>query len=501
VLPYVLLGLAWVGSNPPGAAPDESDHLIKALAAGKLDIGEKLEDRLGETPIARRNISISRVVTIPGALAPDGYGCFAFNSQQTAACLPVERPGISGSVERVTTVGAYPPFAYVLPGVAARRAVSPYGAFRLARLTLLMMCSGLLLIGAWHLVHWLGRWSLVGALVGLTPMAVFSASIVSTSGLEISAAFAVAAVVVTASRRPASLADTRTLAALAGTGTCLILSRQTGIVTFAVVMMAEIFRTGWQPLRQAATRCPRAVIGSVSTLMLSTMLLAAWEFMYDKPAETGRVFSYAAWMRFLDQAFGIIHSGIGVFGWLDTPLPLWAVACWSAVAVLSCGMALMLGNRRDRWCLGLVLLATLAVTYVTYATMFHSITASLQGRHMLPLFVFSPTFAGVVLVERLRRDAPDAVTRLYNTVAVTMGILQFVAVYCNARRYAVGTRGSMLFFNAPAWSPRFGWLVWLFLAAAGSLLLVVFGVRCGAYEKDAEEYAAQARGVTRGELH
>ena len=41
VVPYLLLMLAWGMSNPPGAAPDEADHLIKALGVGQLEVGTK----------------------------------------------------------------------------------------------------------------------------------------------------------------------------------------------------------------------------------------------------------------------------------------------------------------------------------------------------------------------------------------------------------------------------------------------------------------------------
>ena len=56
VLAYFLIGVAWVGSNPPGSAPDENDHLLKALAAGHLDIGWEYKGAVGATPHERLNL-------------------------------------------------------------------------------------------------------------------------------------------------------------------------------------------------------------------------------------------------------------------------------------------------------------------------------------------------------------------------------------------------------------------------------------------------------------
>jgi hypothetical protein len=63
-------------------------------------------------------------------------------------------------------------------------------------------------------------------------------------------------------------------------------------------------------------------------------------------------------------------------------------------------------------------------------------------------------------------------------VALTTGAIQFVGVYWNGRRYAVGTNGAVFYLSGAAWSPPFGWALWLIMAAAGSVLLAAFGTRC-----------------------
>ena len=175
VLPYLLLGLAWVFSNPPNAAPDEVAHLVKSLGVGRLDIGTQYTGPpVNQSTGQIRNASIARVVTIPKALNPIGYDCFAFRPNQSAACLPHEVPGVPGTVAQVTPMGAYPPYIYLPIGVAALTADTPPHAFYMGRLAVLAMSAILLLLGFSYLLRWVGPGALVGMIVGIVPMAMFS---------------------------------------------------------------------------------------------------------------------------------------------------------------------------------------------------------------------------------------------------------------------------------------------------------------------------------------
>jgi hypothetical protein len=479
VLPYFLLGLAWIGSNPPGAAPDEADHLVKALGVARLDVGTRyVGPPLGTNLVAKRNVSISRVVRIPAALAPDGYKCTAFHPTESAACLPAHRPPGDGTVERVTPVGAYPPFLYLPLGVAAAATDSPVRAFLAARLAVLVISCALLLLGAAHLVSWLGRWALLGAFAGLTPMAVFSTSVVSTSGIEITSAFALAAAVVAATRRPESLTRPATQLLIAVSGSALVLSRQLGVVTLGVLLLVGAASLGryrvWQLIREHRP----AFLLSLAALAASVASVAAWELRFDNPSNTGPAFSVASLRAFDSAVLSTVYQGVGVFGWLDSYMPFLGLATWIMLVVLICGLAVLLACSRDRVTLLGVLAAALVTDYVIYAIIFFPVHAGVQGRHMLPMFVFLPLLAGVVVVERLHGSSlRDATPRLYGTVGVLVGALHFFGLYWNARRYAVGSAGSLFFFGREEWSPRFGWVPWLLAGAAGAVTLAAYAVR------------------------
>jgi len=477
VAAYVALGVAWAVSNPPAAAPDEPDHLVKAIGMGRLDIGDDDEEPLPDgPPLVRRNLSITRVVDVPAELSPGGYACFAFQPEVTADCQPDGPESTSGTVETPTPVGAYPPFAYPIMGVAARLADSPEGAFLGARLVALATATAVLFVGAWFLVRELGRWALLGGFVALTPMAVFASSSVTTSGLEIAGGFAVGAIATVCIVQPDALLRARTHYALAGVGAALVLSRQMGAVTLAV-LLAVVAACSWRQVAQLVREHRLSFVLSASVLASSGAAVALWERAYDHPTDTGSPLNRAALDPFVNDSQGLVLSAIGRFGWLDTPLPIWAWWGWLAVAILVCGMGLVLGVGRERLALAAVLVAAVGVTFASYSAVFFPVGAASQGRHLLPLFAFCPTFAGVVIVRRLRAAGlGHAVRALFVGVAAVVGVVQFVSLWTNSRRYAVGLGGPLDFVGESQWAPPAGWMPWLVLGLTGAIGLALVAV-------------------------
>ena len=277
-------------------------------------------------------------------------------------------------------------------------------------------------------------------------------------------------------RKPGALLKARTQLALGGVGACLILSRQMGAVTLAVllvVLAVTCRREAWQLVREH--RPP--FVASVGLLAVSGIAVVLWERRYDHPTDTGSPFNRAAIDSFVDSSQNIVHSAIGQFGWLDTPLPIWGFWSWLAVAVTLCGMALLIGDRRERIVLAAVLVATVLVTFGSYSSVFFPVGAGSQGRHLLPLFVFCPTFAGTVVVDRLSAAGlRDALRRAFVAVGVIVAAVQVVGLYYNAQRYAVGVNGPMVFLGDAQWSPRFGWIPWLTIGLAGGVALAAVAI-------------------------
>jgi hypothetical protein len=474
VLPYLLLGLVWALANPAFAAPDEGDHLVKALGMARLDIGvpgPPAEDpaRLGEV----RNASISRIVEIPARLDPAGYGCFAFRTDITAACQPTSPARPDGDVAARTTLGAYPPFLYPLAGWVADLARDPVTADRLGRLVVLVASALLLWLACWHLVRWLGPPSLLGVAVLLTPMAVFCLGILNTSAAEILGAAGMASVVTVYARRRESLERAATQATVLVSGTALVLSRQLGIVTMAALTVLLLALGGWRTV-WGGLRAGRVVTwAAVLVPGLATVVVGVWELRYDHPVLLGPWASADSLRGFREQWMQLIQESVGWFGWLDVRPPYAVNLVWFPAAVALLVSALVLGDRRDRVILVVAVVVALLVSYVTYSRIFFPIDAGLQGRHVLPIFALVPIWSGVVVAERLR---PRLLTHVVRVAAVVLPLVILVGLYLNAQRYAVG-QGQLWFVPEAQWEPPGGWYPWLVLTVAGVVLLGVSWVR------------------------
>ncbi|MET3806571.1 hypothetical protein ABIB25_003587 [Nakamurella sp. UYEF19] len=491
VVPYLILMLSWAFSNPPGAAPDEPDHLVKAIGMSSFDIGSKYTGAaVGNGGIGQqRNASISRVITVPGNLAPVGYTCYAFRTDTSAACLSKTTTSTT-SRDVVDPLGSYPAFLYVPMGWVTALASTPTQAFLLVRLFCALVCSLLLLLGAAHLVRGLGRRALLGAFVGLTPMVVFSSSVVTTSGFEICAAFAVACVVVVGLRRPETLAESGTQLLLAGAGGTLILSRQLGAVTFALLMLLLLVRVGPAFFLRLLRAHRPALVSAVGILALCGVAVLVWERAYDHPSMVGSALSGPALGSFALKSYSVLESGVAQFGWLDTAVPPWVLALWIMLGVLLIGAAALLAPRSDRLTMLVWFLLLLLIAYFTYATVFFTVDAGLQGRHLLAFFQLIPLLAGVVLVERLDQLDSAVTARFFTLVAVVMPVVQVISLYVNARRYAVGSAGPVWFLPAAAWEPPLGWWPWLLLGLIGAVWLgrniIMFGSMDATKSKEKE---------------
>ncbi len=474
LLPYLLLGLFWAGSNPPTAAPDEGDHLVKALGLARLDIGVPGPPAPeGTTDLGVvRNRSISRIVEIPVRLDPAGYPCFMFRTQVTAACQPASAPEAVGDVAAPTTLGAYPPFLYPPVGALATLGGNVTSAVLLGRLVVLAASMILLGLGCAHLVRWLGSRSLAGVALALTPMAVFCFGVLNTSAVEILGALGMAAVVTVYARHPGSLRDRRTLLVVLVCGTALVLSRQLGVVSMAALTVLLLALGGWREIWAGLSARSPMMWVTVAVPAVATLAVAVWELRYDQPALLGPWASLDSLRAFLlGQGPQLVQESVGWFGWLDVRPPPVVNLAWVVAVAALVGAALVVGDRRDRLVIVGMAAVGVLVSYVTYSRAFYGIGAGLQGRHVLPILAIVPLWSGAVLA----RQRPPRVWRPVVAVAAgTLSAVVAVGLYDNAKRYAVGLgpgSGERWFLPVAQWSPVGGWALWMAVGLAGAVLL------------------------------
>ena len=294
----------------------------------------------------------------------------------------------------------------------------------------------LLWLACWHLVRWLGARSLVGVAVLLTPMAVFCLGILNTSAVEILGAAGMAAVVAVYARRPESLAHTATQAVVLVSGTALVLSRQLGIVTMAVLTAVLLLLGGWRDVWAGLRERRPVTWAAVLVPALSTVAVSVWELRYDHPVLLGPWLSIDSFRGFREQWMQLIQESVGWFGWLDVRPPYAVNLVWFAAAVaLVVHRASSSATAATASSSSVMLLVVLLVSYLTYSRVFFPINAGLQGRHVLPIVALVPIWSGVVVAERLR-GAPFAVA--VRVAAVALPLVVLIGLYLNAKRYAVG---------------------------------------------------------------
>lgn len=477
VLPYLFLAIAWTFTNPPGAAPDEPDNLVKALGSRTLDAGEKGTPASRDEPslLVKRNASISRTFDVPGTFASTSqYTCFAFRPDVTARCLPDNPTEKAGTVRASTPIGAYPPFLFVPIGWVASLGWSPVAGFVLARLCVAAISSMLLLVAVRHLVRWLGRGAVVGVVAALTPMAVYTTGVVSLSGIELMAAIGVASVVTVAMRRPETVHLASTHWTLAATGACLAVSRQLGVVTLAVLLLILLIVMGQAEIRRLLVEHRASFVLTTAIIFVSTVAVAAWEYAYDHPSDTGSAINRNAVGPFLDRSYGLLESAIGRFGWLDTPLPGQLVGLWLAFWLVVVGGGALIARRPEFWLLLASLVGVWVLAYCIYASVFFTVGANVQGRQFMPFAALLFVASGAILADHLRPLGTLVTNRFYVILALVTGATQAYAIFWNAKRYAVGYPGPLWFFPDAQWSPALGWGVWMsFTCIAGLLLTIV----------------------------
>ncbi len=202
---YVALGAAWIGSNPPAAAPDEPEHYLRALSIGRGDfLGQPTRD----TPMTPANPAqaaylarTTRSVLVPAGLAvPPSWFCTVTNHDASARCL-TDTPTNTRPIRQATYEAGYLPFLYVPSGVAMRLAGHATQALFLARLANALVTYGLLVVAILLLWDGSSAISLLGVPLAMTPTVLFVGTAIGPSGPEIAGAATFLAFLLSAARR------------------------------------------------------------------------------------------------------------------------------------------------------------------------------------------------------------------------------------------------------------------------------------------------------------
>ncbi|MDQ6725220.1 MAG: DUF2142 domain-containing protein [Actinomycetota bacterium] len=474
---FLLLGGAWLVTNPPGAAPDEPSHYLKALAAGRgeLDLGARPPVPADAAALPQEiqwQLQTSRQVRIPNRLDPTNLPCPAFHPDVSAGCQLHRQAPPPAQVQRTTIVGTYQPFTYVLPGLMMRFGDNAASTMRLGRAGFWLGSIALLAVAA-RLVWSADEpgYSLVGLLVAVTPAVLFMGASLSANGLEIAAGLCFMAAMVRLTRDGGSTGWV--WAAAAGSGAVLPLARVTGLLWVCLGVLLPVALLGLRPAAAVVRRSGRWAVGAAGVVAVGMASSLVWELLVQPHPVRSLGTAVRDVPSELRQLPEILDQAIGVFGWLDTRMSRPAYLVWKVLLVGIVVLAVAVSRARRRLVMLGLVVAGAAVT-VGVAVLNRPTGFGAQGRYVLPFLVAVPLVAGELLLGGTARRAfrPNW---LPPVVAVAAAAVHVDAWYTNARRYAVGLPGPLNFVGRAAWAPPLGWLLWMVVVAVAAAALVLAG--------------------------
>ncbi len=458
---FVALGLCWSLATPLFGAPDEPEHVIRAVTEVH---GQVLE------PQAAHQLGGYTNVRVPATFASGRQvGCYAFyrNDPANSAKFATSHRDI----KTVAEYGRYPPAYYAVVGLPSLVSSALRSVYVMRALAVVLV-SALLAMGALSIATLpRRRIAAIGYAFAVTPMAVFLGSVVNPSGVEIAAGISLWASGTVLAVRSDGAIDPRLVRRVGIAGAALALCRQLGPLWVAIVVAVMVVLAGKAGTRRlAANRGVRVwgavVLGAIAAQ--AVWLAVAGSVNLANLAGASHDPTSLVIRKSIGGSFSFFSQMIGNFGWLDTPTPTGVLVAWAFVLGLLVILGLAWSGRRAAGALAGVLALTVAVPIVLEAASAHSVGYVWQGRYGLPLAVGVPIVAGVLL------SRTGNATALSGRVAAVAGAAfffgQFFSLAQSMRRDMVGYNAKILFVSHAAWSPP----------VPASLLLVCFIVVLGA---------------------
>jgi hypothetical protein len=464
---------AWSVSSPLGAAPDEPSHVIEATAVVR---GQFTPPQFEVVIDGVRHGRIG-VVLIPRWVSDISPGCFLRRPNTPAGCATHGETDTRNTIA-TTQFSNYPPLYYAIVGLPTLLSVGS-GALYAMQYTGAILDAALIALGLFLLVRYHPRrLTLLGALVAISPMVLFISAVVSSSGLETSAAFAAwcgGLCVVQAPNVSRGLVAWTSLSFI-----LLILSRPISPANAGVIVVVLGALVGWHRSR-AILRSPNIRPVWLSAVLATVLagfylLMAGLPDLLGEPNAPPLSITGAVWLtlRLTGQR---LRQCVGDFGWLDTPAPLWVVVIWAVVLVGLIAYAMVV-SRRARFALPLLAAAIVLMPVIFESPHIDTVSTYWQGRYWLPLIVGLPLVAASVPPRTILSAAPSrARSRSWRVagfaaVGALLVAAQVGAFLTALQRYetGLGTRPA----DAVDWAPQGGGALVIALFVTGQVLLVGF---------------------------
>ncbi len=493
----------YVLATPRSGGPDEPSHMVASAALVRGD----------RTGLPDTNDPSLALFEVPAMVGEPNPGCWALEENIPAGCAGLE----DDSTENViapTTSANYPPWTYVLPGLVSF--IPSAGLYTFAARFAMAAIPVLLIAAALRRIRRSGRLATAAVLVGLTPIAWFSMSIVNPSAVAIAGGAAlwvallcprteradwllcagwialtvarrdgplwafliVAAVALVSQTRPSDFVRHQPISArllvAAGSVVAPLTAISTGLIDlnlalacapFGLIAVEVAFRLHE---KAQSTRAKLAGAVGVAFAVVAIIVAGIW-------ASPGG-FDQSVWLNVVSSTGEHLRQLVGVLSWIDAPVPTVGMsAFWIAVGVLASVAALT--QRRSVIGATCALLVLILVSWILEIGQGSSYGSYWQGRYSMPLFVGLP----LLMVGR-RPDARVApndlrIESLATPIAGLAWIVMNVGFVGALHRWGVGVAGSWAPQRWDTWGAPLHPILLALVHAVASAGLIVLALR------------------------
>lgn len=489
----------WSAATPLLAAPDEPSQIVKAAAVAHGELTSVCYYVVGSTTSACDTNTSGAVgfenlptfwalVRAPDSLdPPHSQICFK-DKKQGVGVIPAscarslnapatpDEIAVGYNKSASTYQARYPPLYYEIVGLPTHFSGSTVDVYLMRLVSALLSALFLALALTAIVIYSANRLLIGGLVIATTPMVLFLAAVVNSSGLEITAAIAfwVGGVILVTEHLDAPPVG---LVAITGLSAVILelvrpLSPFWLAISGVVLLMVCERHALVHALRR---RSVQIALGLIAVFGVAAIWwIAAMHSTDLNLAANPGVPSSVSMTTILETAFRhnryYLPDMVGVFGWFDTYAPGFSYVIWY---VLVCGVVLAAALRSVRMAivLGLFVIAILILPPLIEASHARIDGYTWSGRDLLPFAVGLPILAaaalgrGTAISARLSR-------RAIRFVVVAAAIAQLGAFYEALRRYAVGTNGPLFgFILHPSWHPAIGIVAALALELAAIVVL------------------------------
>lgn len=442
----LLMQTAWILALPPFRGIDEFDHAYRAAAVAR---GEWVAQPASAASGRGQLVTVPR--SIVDAATPE---CETYDYTGPADCRPVLDLG-DGLVTVDSSAAAYNPVFYWLVG-SPSRIFSGDSALYVMRIMTALLCSAFLALAGWATSLWArSRWPLVGLLVAMSPVAIYSTSIVAPNGLEMVAAIVTWMSLLGLVRRDLDAATQRALilAALPGALT-LVTLRSLGPLWLALLLVTVIAAAGARWTVTLVRRHSSLLLVASTLVVAATLASLEWIHVAGTlnplpnptpyPNPVGNTLSQLPWWFFqsiaafptrTEQAPAVVYMGCILVG----------------LALLVVGYRV--AGRQLRMTIALSLALTIGVPVLLGIATYSQRGEIWQGRYGLP-FGF-----GVMLVLGLALDATRPRHRLIRPVLLAGWLLLTVANIVSVANVLIEERSNSPLSGTVHWITPSTWMV------------------------------------------